>query len=145
MPKLRVRSISAANCRRLWPLQSVAVVAELADKHLHKCIIESKRDSSLLTLFPVTLSTVLFCAWFPCSLVSFFYLYQRRCEMKNKNPAITVSWPVLDHRCRYRNGMSIIGGRKWRKKVDKISCGASIDHFWGRRLRPWRKPKLLLM
>lgn len=50
MLKLRVGSISAANCRRLWPSQGIAVGAEFADKGLHNCTLDSRRGSSLLTL-----------------------------------------------------------------------------------------------
>lgn len=55
--------------------------------------------------------------------------------MKNKNQAITAFWPVLDHICSCRSGMSITEGSKWRKKVDRVSCAARIEHVWGRRPR----------
>lgn len=58
MLKLSGRSTSAANCRKLWPSQGIAVVAEFADKDLHNCILDSRRNSFFLTLFPITLSTV---------------------------------------------------------------------------------------
>lgn len=115
--KFSVGSIPAASCRRLWPSQGIAVVAEFADKDLHNCILDSRRGSFLLTLFPITLSTVFSD---PCSLQCLFSLLPEKMwkeEQKSSNNSILTSYRSYLQLQEWEE--SIMGGRKWRKKMDK--------------------------